>query len=178
MLADQAKTEGFVASGPQLVGSAIVVVGLVIAAFAVPRRDRVAPGHPPSPLVVGLVALACLAIKGLMPTTWPGVVVHLTMLVALGVLVWRWSARPGWDAHHVLALAAAPLLVNAAMAFWTEPLGDPRPVVRYAVNAVLATGVILLLVAAARSLRRRPPDRPGTISGTATSDPGAPAPRS
>ena len=40
VLADQAKTEGFVASGPQLVGSAIVVVGLVIAAFAVPRRDR------------------------------------------------------------------------------------------------------------------------------------------
>ena len=178
VLADQAKTEGFVASGPQLVGSAIVVVGLVIAAFAVPRRDRVAPGHPPSPLVVGLVAVAGLAIKGLMPTTWPGVVVHLTMLVALGVLVWRWSARPGWGAHHVLALAAAPLLVNAAMAFWTELLGDPRPVVKYAVNAVLATGVILLLVAAARSLRRRPPDRPGTISGTGTSDPGAPAPRS
>ena len=47
VLADQAKTEGFVASGPQLVGSAIVVVGLVVAAFAVPRRER-ARTRPPA----------------------------------------------------------------------------------------------------------------------------------
>jgi len=156
ILADQAKTEGFVASGPQLIGCSVAVVALVIVAFAMPRRQRFSADDPPRPVVVGVAAVIALAIKALLPTTWAGVTVHVVVLVVLGILVWRWSARPGWGPPHVLAVAAAPLLVNAAMAFWTEPLGDPRAVVKYAVNAVLATGVILLLVAAARRVRRRP----------------------
>lgn len=85
-----------------------------------------------------------------MPTTWPGVTVSALALAGLGAVVWLWSARTGWGGMHVLAVAAAPLVVNAGVAFSTEPLGSPDPVIKYAVNAVLAAGVALLLLIAAR----------------------------
>ncbi len=74
-------------------------------------------------------------------------------LIALGVLVWRWSGRIGWGDRHVLAVAAAPLLVNVAMAFFIQPLGSPDPVIKYAVNSALALGVAVLLLVAARRVR-------------------------
>ncbi|MGH8794530.1 MAG: hypothetical protein ACRDXX_18010, partial [Stackebrandtia sp.] len=47
---------------------------------------------------------------------------------------------------HVLAVAGAPLLVNAAMAFAVPPVGDDDYVGKYASNAVFMAGVVALLV--------------------------------
>ena len=150
VLDDQASTEGFVASVGQLVGSAVVVVALVVLAFRLPRRQRDQPGTAPRPLVVVGVAIIAFAVESLMPTTWLGVAVSALALTGLGVLIWRWSGRAGWGSAHVLAVAAAVLVVNVAMAFLTEPLGNPDPSVKYAVNAFLALGVAVLLAVAAR----------------------------
>ncbi|HEV2927341.1 MAG TPA: hypothetical protein VGW74_01510, partial [Propionibacteriaceae bacterium] len=68
VLGDQAQTEGFVASVSQLVGSAVVVVALVVLAFRLPLGRRVQPGTPPRPLVVAAVATIALAVNGLAPT--------------------------------------------------------------------------------------------------------------
>ena len=160
VLQDQAQTEGFVASVGQLVGSAVVVIALVVLAFRLPRKRRVQPGAAPRPLVVAAVALLAFAVRALMPTTWLGVAATALALIGLGVLVWRWSGRAGCSSAQVLAVVAAPLVANAVMAFLIEPLGSPNPVIKYTVNAVLALGVAVLLLVAARRVRSQPNSNP------------------
>ena len=46
--------------------------------------------------------------------------------------------------------------INAATAFLIEPLGSPSPAIKYAVNAVLALGVAVLLLVATRRVRTAP----------------------
>ena len=105
--------------------------------------------------------MAILAIAGrdVLPTTWSGVTVAGLALIGLGVLVWSWSGRTGWGRRHVLALAAAPLVVNVVTAFLIQPLGSPDPLIKYAVNTVFAIGVTVLLVVAARRVRTVPESR-------------------
>ena len=171
VLQDQAHTEGFVASVSQLVGSAVVVVALVVLAFRLPRGRQLQPGVAPRPRVVAAVALLAFALRALMPPTSLGVAATALALIVLGVLVWRWSGRVGWGGAHVLAVAAAPVVVNAAKAFIIEPLGSPNPVTKYAVNAVLALGVAVLLLVAARRVR----DQPGSIPASDPPPGSAPA---
>lgn len=57
----------------------------------------------------------------------------------------------------MLALCAAVLVIQAAvMAFLIEPLGNPDPLARYAVNTVLVAGVIVIMLAAVRRSHRAP----------------------
>jgi hypothetical protein len=164
VLQDQARAEGFVASVGQLVGSAVVAIALVVLAFRLPRRRRVQPGIAPRPRVVAAVALLAFAVRALMPTTWLGVAATALALIGLGVWVWRWSGQAGWSGAHVLAVAAAPVVADAVMAFVIQPLGSPTPVIKYAVNAVLALGVAALLLVAARRVRSRPNSNPSLDS--------------
>jgi len=157
ILADQATTEQFVAAPGQLMGAAIAVLALVGAALVVPRRQPQHDRSVPRPLLVVAAAVVLLAVYGSMPTTWLGVAGQLVLLGTLGTLVWRWSRSTQWDLRHVLAVAAAPLLVNAAMAFTIEPLGSGPALTRYATNAVLAFGVVVLLSFAAHRARIKTP---------------------
>jgi hypothetical protein len=172
VLQDHARAEGFVASVGQLVGSALVVVALVVVAFRLPRRRRTVPGTPPRPLVLAAVAVIALAINGLVPTTWPGVAVAALALIGLGLGVWHWSGRACWSRAHVLAVGAAPLVVNAATAFFIEPLGSPSPMIKYAVNGVLALGVTVLLLVAARRVTQSGSTPPSDGVGTLQVHPG------
>jgi hypothetical protein len=160
VLVDQSQTEDFVASAGQLIGSAVVVITLVVVAFRLPRTRRMRPGTPPRPTAVGVVAFLAIACRDVLPTNWMGVAFAGLALIGLGVLVWRWSGRTGWGGRHVLALAAAVLAVNVAMAFVIQPLGSPDPAIKYAVNSVLALGVAALLLAAARRVRHQPTANP------------------
>jgi len=168
VLVDQLRSEDFVASAGQLLGSTVVVITLVVVAFRLPRWRRVRPGSPPRPGVVGVVAIVVIAGRDVLPTTWLGVAVAGLALLGLGVLVWRWSGRIGWGDRHVLALAAAVLVVNVAMAFVIQPLGNPDPVVKYAVNAVFALAVAVVLLVASRRVRTKPGGDPNTASSTRT----------
>ena len=51
---------------------------------------------------------------------WP----HVVAMVAVGLLLLRWSRRRGWGQRHVLAAAGSALVVRASLSFLVEPLGD------------------------------------------------------
>ena len=138
----------------------IFVGGHKIQSFAAPIAivESLSPrrAHRPWLGAGGLIVMVVLlAVYGSMPTTWLGVAGQLELLGTLATLVWRWSRSTYWGHPHVLAVAAAPLLVNAAMAFTIEPLGSGPALTRYASNAVLAFGVVVLVLYAARGTLAR-----------------------
>jgi hypothetical protein len=83
-------------------GYRTAVIGLTIAAFALPHRPR-SPSHRPAatPWLVGAVTFAVLiapnAIDIVTPAsrltaTWAGVALNLLLLAVLALVIARWSA--------------------------------------------------------------------------------------
>lgn len=142
--------EGTIATPTQLATTAVIAAALIVAAFAVPRRTTAAPGRLPPLWVVAAVAAAVLTAHVLLPATWPGVAVDVVVMASGGLLLWRWSGRPGWGRRHVLVVAGAALVVYAALSFVVDPVGDPPAAARYATNTVLALTVLALLTWAYR----------------------------
>lgn len=158
------RTEAFLPAVGQLVGAAIVVAGLTIAAFALPNRPRSTSEHPvATPWLVGAVTFAVLvapnAIGIALPLSlfmgWPGFALNLLLLAVLGMVIARWSARAGWGPAHHLAVAGGALLASVVAAFATQPIGDVSASAKLAHNVVAVLGVIVLLAVAAYRLRVR-----------------------
>lgn len=106
----------------------------------------------PSPRSVVLLALPIAVINSAAAPTWTGVVVVTIALGLAGLVVGRAAGRPGWNLHHVAALAAAALLARAALAFSYFPLiGDVSAGPKYAHNVVLAILMLAVCVPAVRS---------------------------
>ncbi|MEV4193619.1 hypothetical protein [Streptomyces toxytricini] len=146
-------TRDFMAAPRQLGATAALVLALVVAAFALPRRRAARPGRAPSPWPVAGIALVLLAAHQLFPPTWEGAVADVLVLTSLGGMLWWWSAREGWGRMHALAVGGAALLVNAGLSFAVEPLGDVSYAAKYAANAALLLAVLALLAGARRRLR-------------------------
>jgi hypothetical protein len=167
----QADPGHFVASGPQLAWSGVAWVGVIVAAFLLPRpappRDS-RSGWVPSPWLVGLGALIAGSLVLLVPGAWGrrAVVLYLALdalvIVALGLC----SRRRGWDARHRLALAGGAALAYAAHAFAQPlPFGQNAAAVRIS-NVVFALGLaVLLAVATRRTAATIPRRRSGVVSG-------------
>jgi hypothetical protein len=85
------------------------------------------------------------------------VTIDLLVLACGGVLLRRWSGRPGWSRRHVLMAGGAALVVYAVLSFVVDPAGDPPAGARYATNAFLAVAVLTLLTWA---YRRQPVTSP------------------
>ncbi|WLW58799.1 hypothetical protein [Streptomyces sp. YU58] len=120
------------AAGPaQLIGTAVITVALIAAAFAVrPARTR-SSGKTPSRWLVG----------GVTGTVWHAI---------------QRSRRQGRGRRHVLAVAGSALVGRAGLSFLVEPLGDHVDLtVKYTVNAAMLAGVAALLLMAAHRLRRQ-----------------------
>lgn len=157
------QTEAFLPSAAQLIGAAVVVIGLTIAAFALPNHPRSESDRPATtPWLVGAVTFAALyapnAIDVVMPTSqltvrWPGFALHLLLLGGLGVAIARWAARPRWGPTHRLAIAGGALLASTVTAFATQPIGDVSASAKLAHNTVAVLGVIALLTLAVHRLR-------------------------
>jgi hypothetical protein len=157
------QTEAFLPSIGQLIGAAVAVIGLTIAAFALPHRPRSHSDRPAAtPWLVGAVTFATLiapnAIEIAVPTsqltaTWPGIVLNLLLLATLAIIVARWSARPGWGPTHSLAIAGGALLTSVVTAFATQPIGDVNASVKLAHNLAAVLLVLALLALAAYRLR-------------------------
>ena len=154
------RPRGFLVSPAQLIGTAVVVAALVVAALALPRRTAsgTSSKQAPRPWLAGVAALALSAILNQAPATWGGVAMSVAALGLLGGLVLVWSRRSGWGREHVLLVAAGPLVATVAASFFVvDPLGDASSVERYLSNTILLAGVLALLAWAWRRTRRAQP---------------------
>lgn len=150
-------TRTFLASPVQLGVTAVAVLALAAAASLLPRRlvsGRVTSRRAVSPWVAGGAAVVLLAVHQLAPSTWTGTAVDIAALALGGVLLLWCSRGAGWGGHHVLAVAGAALVVNAALSFAVDPLGEVSLPVKYAVNTALTVGVLVLLAGAHLRVRR------------------------
>lgn len=112
---------GFSASLVALLLSALSVVALVGLALLVAPRVKVAPRGKdvPAPFLVGVIALLAgllfFGIQVFFPTV-PAIppllpiLLHVILYAVVVILIWRWSASPGWTPPHQLALASGALL--------------------------------------------------------------------
>ncbi|MFH9472423.1 hypothetical protein ACH4L7_01105 [Streptomyces anulatus] len=170
----------FLATPVQFGTVGLSALGLAVAAFAIPRRfprlgrggegrdegSRGSGGRVPPSWAVGCGAVVLMGAHQLSSPGWGGVALNVAALVlAGGALLW-WSRCPDWGPVHVLAVCGAALVVNAALSFVVEPLGDTSPVLKYGANAVLMVVVLLLLGRARQRLRRHITVRP--LEGTRT----------
>ncbi|MFH7595601.1 hypothetical protein WDV06_10935 [Streptomyces racemochromogenes] len=146
-------TRTFMASPVRLGVTAAVVLALVAAAFAVPRRPagasrRTVSRRAVSPWAAGGAAVVLLAAHQLSPPTWTGAALDAAVLALGGGLLLWCSRAAGWGGHHVPAVAGAALLVNAGLSFAVDPLGEVSLTVKYTVNAALTVAVLALLAGA------------------------------
>ncbi|MFJ8648514.1 hypothetical protein ACIRNI_20640 [Streptomyces sp. NPDC093546] len=150
-------SEHFLATPAQFGATALLALGLIVAAFTLPRRSpgRGSGDRVPPPWAVGCGAVVLLGAHQVSSPGWGGVALSLVALaLAGGVLLW-WSGRGDWGPGHVLAVSGAALLVNAALSFVVEPLGDTSLAVKYGANAALMIAVLVLLAWARLRVRAR-----------------------
>jgi hypothetical protein len=77
--------------------------------------------------------------------------VIVAVFTVAAVAVGRISRNTGWTIRHVAAVAAAPLLVRAVLAFGYDPLiGEVSATAKYAHNSVLLALVVAVTVLALR----------------------------
>ena len=128
VLGDQLASTTFRPSVGQLVGTAVVVVGLVV--LALTRRRPVAdrPGSVPAPWVVGVVSCVLLLPRTTVLTDWVSTSGALAAIVVWLALLGRWSTRGAWDGRHLVAAAIGDLASIGGPAFFLTPLGHvPLP---------------------------------------------------
>lgn len=150
--------ESHSASITQLVISALVVIGLAIAAIAIARRA----GHQPRtetrrrlPIWAAFTSALALAVAaGLAEETWSGLTVGIVAIVLTGIAVHCAARRYIWTVRHVAAVGLAFLVVRGILAFTYFPLlGDVAPGPKYLHNAVMLAIVLLAGWAALRPRR-------------------------
>jgi len=159
---DHRQTTGFLAPAPQLIGTVVVTLALVAAAFAVGRRPRpAADRRAPNAWLVGVAALAASSLFFARPESWVGFAMGVALVAVMAVVVAGWSRRAGWGAAHRLALAGGTLLTYAWGGFVLLSLEGAATTGNLLGQTVLVLGAAALLTLAAR----RTPDRGGARVG-------------
>jgi hypothetical protein len=155
----------FQATLGQNASAVVVIVALVILAFAVPYRPRPVDRKAPSPWLVGVLTLALTSLLLYLVMFWPGqlsqwvsVAAWCVVAAALAALIARWSRYRDWGAPHRLGVAAGALLTYAWVSFPHRPggigPGAPADTLDPIGNTVFALLAVLLIVLAARVIRR------------------------
>lgn len=150
------KQNHFMASTAQLVSAAAACALLIVAAFLIPRgKSRVAGSMAASPWIAGVVAFALG--MGVLKTPpqwgWAAVGVMLAIDAAFLALVAFFSRRPGWNAMHILALAAGGAMAYGIRACTAKPLMGSVLWMRIS-NAVCLTAAVWLIGLAGRRVMR------------------------
>lgn len=147
-------TTQYSASFMQLGTTLAVAAGLAALAFAIPCQRSFATLPIIRPWVVACMALVVLATHHVSTPTWIGLSVAVTLLGASALLVLSWSGNPAWSQRHVLALAGAALVINAAFGFLVQPVGNPSMTMKYVSNTILLLSVCALAAWAFHRQRR------------------------
>lgn len=139
---------GFFASAAHLTGTSVVVVAVIVAAFAArpraagPQSDRTAP----RPWIVSgfaFVASSLFMLTEMLPG-WFEVVGALALVaLVVGVVRW-WSGRVGFDARHRASLVAGGVLTYAWLGLTMEPETGPRSPIDHVGGVLIACFVLAL----------------------------------
>ncbi|MFI6320951.1 hypothetical protein ACIBG8_25670 [Nonomuraea sp. NPDC050556] len=146
----------YLPSVPQLVGTGVVIVGLVAAALLWRPAGRPLAARAPSPwvvlgltLVAGVLFWAPALVYAGVPA-WVSVAWYLVLYGTAAVLIARWSRSAGWGGRHTLALAGGGLLTYAWHGFAQPPAVPAPAAVDLAGNAFFVLAAVALLLLAAR----------------------------
>ncbi|MBC2879251.1 MULTISPECIES: hypothetical protein [Streptomyces] len=164
-----AYNDRFMASAWQWTVGAVLIAGLVVAAFLAGRSTGPRSlAAAPAPWRAGCAALA------LTSAYWAGqlllrdhvpdwIVVFFWLLLAATALVvgLRWSRGRGWGDGHRVAVAVGALLTYVWAGFPQAADSGTPTAVALTGNAVFGTGALVLAAAAARSVRRHGIDESG-----------------
>ncbi|MCB0894001.1 MAG: hypothetical protein H6529_13230 [Nocardioides sp.] len=160
VLVDAHQTGEATATTGQLLGSALVAIGLVVAGVRVGRRPTlIVPGPVPRPLVVATASFVAMIGWVAIPPSRFGTALVILLAGACVVAVWRLSHRGDWGQPHVLALAAGALVAAGCFAFLTTPIGEVSRAEKYGHNVAL---LLLVTALAAWAARRAGPWWTGT----------------
>ena len=158
------QTEQFLATVPQMAGTAAVTTALVAAAFAVGRRPRAPVDRPaPRPWLVAAMAVVAANLFFIRPESWPGVAAGVALVAVTTLVVARWSRRTGAPAGptptatHRLALAGGALTAYLWGGFALLAFEGAATTFNLAGQLLLVLGTAALLLAAARTARRASP---------------------
>ncbi len=151
---DNFRITGFVVTKAQFVATAACALLLCMAAFLVPVRTLKQGGRVPAPWLIATLMFAVFGSQTLSASDWASVSFSVLVGIGSGALLVVWSRRTGWKKPHVLAVPAAAVIATAMISFVVQPLGDPSPAVKYAVNATMLLGVLTLVALAFPRLRK------------------------
>jgi hypothetical protein len=147
---------GFIATAPQLIGTAVVIAALIIVAFTLKGHSRApAQGFAPNPWIAGGVALAASSLymlTELLPG-WTRVGACILIAAVSCTLVYKWSRRSNWSAFHTLALAGGGILTYAWLGAFMEPETGPKTMIDHIGTLILIGGALWLFITAAKNLR-------------------------
>ncbi len=134
----------FFASIPQLVGTIIIIVLLVIISIRFGNKT-LAPtkGDVPKPLLLGLFSFITSSLFMLADTTygWASVWACLLLLTGFFLVVYYWSQRHGWGRRHQLALAGGGILTYSWLGLFSGSI-------------IFGSGAIILFVLAYRRIKK------------------------
>ncbi|MFC6081205.1 hypothetical protein [Sphaerisporangium aureirubrum] len=153
ILDDHARS--FVAPAPQLIGAGVVTAVLVVAAFAVRRREGpMADRRTPRPWAAGGLMFVLTGAFVARPESVAGAVMGGLLLAAMGVLVVRWSGRQGWTAVHRVAVAGGALLTYMWTGYVLLYLSGVATTANLIGQTVLVVAMLALLFVTVRVARR------------------------
>ncbi len=126
------------------IGGALLAT-FACAAFAVPmRRVRAGANSAPGPWIAGICAFIPASATLLINNRWGWWAFALLLALDLTflILALRWSSRPNWRPHHVLALGSAAALAYAWHSFiQPQVVGKPGPATLIG-KVILAAGTV------------------------------------
>lgn len=138
----------YVASISQFIGAAVVCILLVVAAFALPMRQRaLRSGTVANPWLVGTASLVAGSIFLLVPPFWGwgAVAIYVALyLLVIAFLLYQSSLR-GWGARHRLALASGAALAYALHSFPQPSVTNEDPTIDLIGNSIFAVGAIVII---------------------------------
>lgn len=139
VLTDHLQNETSHASALQIAVSCVIVAALVGAAFRVGRRPRrTVTRAAPTIGRTSAVSLVLLVAYSLGPEDWIGALIAGCTLAIAAVLLARASRAQSWSMGHIVAIAAAALLMRGFFAFFYFPvIGEVSAVQKYGHNVVM-----------------------------------------
>lgn len=164
--------EGFDAGPVRLGVTALVVIFLVVLAFAIPFATPVR-GRAPHVWLVGVVTFVLWTIHFALRETvtsrpWVDVAVAIVVLAFLGWVLLRWSRQEGWTGRHTFAAGSVVLVVQGGVAFLVAPVDSDDWAGKYLSNAVVLGCLLALLASGWLRVRRSSPAperRPESMAG-------------